>query len=223
MLKTFLSARGRALTTILGVSTLAIASHAVAAGDSVAGRYRYHGGPDVASELVLRDDGRFDYFLMAGSLDEQSRGTWQVDGRTLQLLTVPKPKEAVFSSGAAQPTADGKLVIRVTDQAGRGIAAVHFVLGFNSGPPVEGYTQDYGWSLDQAETRRPTWIEFSVPIYRLRSTRFVIDLSRGNDLSFILTPNDLGTIDFTGIKIDIEQDRLIMHRDGASMTFEIAD
>jgi hypothetical protein len=195
----------------------------VAVETNVAGHYSLHDGPDIASELILRPDGKFEYFLMAGSLDEQSQGTWHVDGDALRLRTTPKPVSAVFAVGPTTSTKDSALVLHVTNPAGGGIASVHFTLGFDTGEPVRGYTQDYGWSLDAAEKRRPSWIDLSVPIYNLRSPRFPIDITKGNELTFILTPNDLGTIDFTDMQIDIQPHRLIMHRDGGLMAFEATE
>jgi hypothetical protein len=212
----------RALAAGLWAASLALAGPAAAAADGPAGRYRLHDGPDVASELILRPDGKFEYFLIAGSLDEQAQGTWRVDGASLRLTTVPKPVPAVFSRGSVSSTAGAKLVIHVTNPAGSGIASVHFTLGFATGPLVKGYTQEYGWSLDDGEQRTPRWIELSVPIYNLRSPRFPLDLPKSNEVTFILTPNDLGTIDFTGLQIDIQPHRLIMHRDGALIPYDAA-
>jgi hypothetical protein len=220
MLGKSVSRAGRALATILCAATMALTSQIAVAGEGLAGRYRLHDGPDVASELILRPDGKFEYFLMAGSLDEQAQGTWRVDGGSLRLKTIPRPVPAVFSRGPTTSNKDGTLVLHVTNPAGRGLASVHFTLGFDAGQPVKGYTQDYGWSLDRGEKRTPRWIEFSVPIYNLRSPRFPVDIANGNELAFILTPNDLGTIDFTGMQIDIQPRRLILHRDGELMMFE---
>ena len=63
-------------------------------------------------------------------------------------------------------------------------------------------------------------IVFSVPIYNLTSPRFPLDLTKGNEQTFILTPNNLGTIDVTGMQVDIQPHRLILHRDGRLMAFE---
>jgi len=208
------------LTLALWAGTMALTSQVAVAGGGLAGHYRLHDGPDVASELILRPDGKFEYFLIAGSLDEQARGTWQVEGDALRLRTIPKPVPAVFSTGPTSSTKSSGLVLHVTNPSGRGIASVHFILGFDTGQPVKGYTQDYGWSLDEGEKRPPRWIELSVPIYNLRSPRFPVDLSKGNELTFILTPNDLGTIDFNGMQIDIRPRRLIMHRGGALIPYE---
>jgi hypothetical protein len=220
MLEPCVSRVRRALAGVLLAATMALASQAAVARDGLAGRYRLHDGPDVASELLLRPNGKFEYFLMAGSLDEQARGSWRVNGGVLRLTTLPKPVAAVFSTGPASSTADGPLVLHVTTPDGHGIASVHFALGFDAGQPMTGYTQDYGWSLDGTEKRTPRWIVFSVPIYNLRSPRFPIDLAKGNELTFILTPNGLGTFDFTGMRIDIQPRRLILHRDGGLMIFE---
>jgi hypothetical protein len=220
MLEHCVSRLCRALARVLLAAALALTSQAAVARDGLAGRYRLHDGPDVASELILRPNGKFEYFLMAGSLGEQAQGSWRVDGGALRLTTIPKPVPAVFSRGPASSTTDGPLVLHVTNPAGRGLASVHFILGFVAGQPVMGYTQDYGWSLDGGEKRTPRWIEFSMPIYNLRSPRFPIDLTKGNALTFILTPNGLGTFDFTGMQIDIQPHRLVLHRDGGLMIFE---
>lgn len=220
MLDQHCSRAGRALSRILIALAAALVSQVALAGDSPAGHYRIADGPDVASELILRPDGKFEYFLSAGSLDEQAQGKWQVAGNALRLLTMPKPVPPVFSAGAITSTPGGTLVLHVTDRAGHGIAAVDFTLGFDTGQPVTDYTQDYGWTLDVREKRTPRWIEFSLPIYNLQSLRFQIDLTKGNELAYILTPNDLGTIDFTDVQIDIQPNRLIMHRAGALITYE---
>lgn len=214
---------GRALPKAIWGGTLAVLSQMAGAGDSPAGRYRILDGPDVASELILRADGRFQYFLSAGSLDEQAQGAWKVEGDELKLTTIPKPVPAAFSIGPSSFDKDGRLNVNVTNPAGRGIASVHFTLGFDTGQPINGYTQDYGWSMDRQEQRTPRWIQFAVPIFDLRSNRFPIDLAKGNRLTFILTPNDLGTIDFEDVHIDIEPRRLIVHRGNALITYEVSD
>lgn len=209
-----------ALTRALWGGTLAVLSQAVFAGDSPVGHYRIKDGPDVASELILRGDGKFQYFLSAGSLDEQAQGVWKVEREKLKLTTIPTPVPAVFSVGPSSSAKDSRLDVHVTNPAGRGIASVHFTLGFDKGKAINGYTQDYGWRMGEEEKRTPRWIELSVPIFNLRSDRFPVDLTKGNRLTFILTPNDLGTIDFKDVRIDVEPGRLIVHRGGALITYE---
>lgn len=198
-------------------------SQSLSAADPLAGRYRIAGGPDVASELVLKPDGSFEYFLSAGSLDEHAKGRWNAEGKVLHLTTLPKPIAPVFSAGSTSTSADAPLILHVTDPNGGGVAAVDLRVGFDTGNTVEDYTQDYGWSMPEQERRTPRWVEFAVPIYQLRSPRFRIDLSKGNVLTFILTPNDIGEIDFTGMRVEVGPGRLIVHRGNALLTFEATD
>src|SRR5882757_8947298 len=156
---------------------LAIAS-AAHAGDGPAGRYRLTGEHDVAAELLLRPDGTYEYALAAGSLDERSAGTWRGDGPTIHLTTTPKPVPPVFAPGAVAKEAGGPLILHVTAPDGQGIAAVDLRVGFDSGDPVVGYTQYYGWSLPEGETRTPRWVELGLEIYDLQSPRFPVDLGK---------------------------------------------
>lgn len=214
----------RAWALAVGALILALGGPAAAAGPAVAGTspagaYRLHQGPDMASELIVKPDGTFDYFLAAGSLDEMAHGTWRAEGKSLRLTTIPKPVPAVFTAGAIATVPEEKMVIHVTAPSGGGIAAVDFTIGFDAGEPVTGYTQDYGWSLASDELRTPRWISFSLAIYGITSQRFPIDLAKGNSQTFILNPNDLGTIDFTDLQIDIEPRKLVVHRWGSELNY----
>lgn len=210
--------------TALGIVVVACAAIGMGQGGASAaepvGLYQLAGGPDAAAEIVLRTDGSFEYFLAAGSLDEHAKGLWKADGRALHLTTLPKPVAAVFAAGAISASRDAPLILHVVDPNGSGIAAVDLRVGFDGGEEAEGYTQDYGWSLSPEDTRVPRWVEFELPIYQLRSQRFSVDLSKGNELSFVLTPNDLGVIDFANVRIDIEPGQLTMHRGAGVLTFK---
>lgn len=188
-----------------------------------AGSYRLAGGPDVASEIVLRPDGSFQYFLIAGSLDEQAKGTWARTGQSLRLTTLPKPKPAVLSLKATARTSEAPLELHVVGLNGRGIAAVDFRIGFDSGDPVENYTQDYGWTLNPSDKRTPKWVEFEIAIYQFHSPRFPIDIAQGNVLTYLLTHNDIGTIDFAPIAIETEPTGLAVHRGNTVMHYETSE
>jgi hypothetical protein len=208
---------------LLLASLSLLISQSSAARSKLEGRYRLSGGPDEAAELILKPGGTFEYFLAAGSLDEHAKGRWQDEHRHLQLTTIPKPVAPVFSTGAASRVADAPLVLHVTGPRGGGIAGVDLRVGFDRGEDIDAYTQDYGWSLPEQERRTPRWVEFGVPIYQLNSQRFLLDLTNGNELTFLLTPNDMGEIDFTGMQIDVEPSRIIIHRGEALMVFSRDD
>jgi len=183
------------------------------------GHYRLAGGPDVAADLAIEADGHFFYVLAAGALDEQASGRWVADGTTIRLTTEPKPRPATIATGAIARTDEGPLKLLVTWPTGDGIAGVDFVIGFDSGDPVTGYTQDYGWTMQPDETRVPRWVELVEPIHGIVSPRFPIDLAKGNALTFVLTPNDLGIHDFEAATVEVRDGELLLHRGDATLRF----
>ena len=52
---------------------------------SLAGHYYLHGVMEVGSELLLKADGRFEYMLAYGALDELASGCWTRNGATVTL------------------------------------------------------------------------------------------------------------------------------------------
>jgi hypothetical protein len=206
----------RAILSLL----LALGSASAAAEPSPEGEYRLVGEQDVASGLRLQPDGRFQYFLIAGALDEGAQGRWSAVGGLVILVTEPKPVPPVFGAAPAGRTDSAALSVRVATPAGHGIAGVDLRIGFDQGPPIEDYTQEDGWSLPAEEKRTPRWIELKVPMHELVSPRFPIDLAAGNALTFTLTPNDLGILDFDGIRIERSGRALVMVRKGARLRYE---
>ena len=177
-----------------------------------AGRYRLADGHDAASELIISADGHFQYALSAGALDEHAEGHWMRMGERIALFTDPKPVPPVFSADPSATREDAKLTLLVAWPNGRGIAGIDFRIGFATGEPVTGYTQDYGWSMPPEDTRLPLWIELAEPIHGVVSSRFPIDLATGHALHFTLTPNDIEVFDFGGAEAEVTPGELHLHR-----------
>src|SRR5947209_13626546 len=98
---------------------LAMMLLAGAAASSPVGHYRLHGVQDAASELNLRANGRFDYALAYGALDEEATGRWRRVGNRILLTTSPKPVPAAFSQAKAGHTDEAPLALHVTAPDGR--------------------------------------------------------------------------------------------------------
>lgn len=199
---------------------LAVSAAADSKARSPAGEYRLVGEQDVASGLRLQPDGRFQYFLIAGALDEQAEGRWTRSDGVVTLVTEPKPVPPRFERATAGRTDSAPLTVKVSSPEGRGIAGVDLRIGFDSGEPVDSYTQEDGWSLPSEERRPPRWIELGVPMHGLASPRFPIDLAAGNVLAFTLVPNDLGRFDFTGVTVRVEKNALLVERHGGRLRYE---
>ncbi|HEX5181598.1 MAG TPA: hypothetical protein VFW19_00460 [Allosphingosinicella sp.] len=203
-----------------GKALLAAFLLAGAPASSPAGHYRLHGVQDAASELVLRADGRFAYALAYGALDEEATGRWRRVGNHILLTTMPKPVPPVFAPGKAARTAEAPFTLHVTTPDGRGIPGIDFRIEFESGAPLQDYiNNDEGWSLPAQEARKPVSVTLALRIYGLVSQRFPIDMATANDLTFVLTPHDLGRVDFEGLPLDIARGKLVMHRNGADLSY----
>lgn len=190
------------------------------AGRGPAGTYRLVGEQDVASGLRLLPNGRFEYFLSAGALDERAEGRWSASGGVVTLATEPKPVPPSFRAGRVGKAQGGPLSVKVISPGGRGIPGIDLRIGFDGGPPVEDYTQEDGWALPADEKRIPRWIELAVPMHNIASPRFPIDLASGNALAFTLVPNDLGVVDFTAVRVEVGKKALIVHRGGGRLRYE---
>jgi hypothetical protein len=199
---------------------LAVGSGVAAKERSPAGDYRLVGEQDVASGIRLKPDGRFQYFLSAGALDEQAEGRWSAAGGVVALVTEPKPVSPLFRQSDPRKTDSAAVTIQVSSPEGHGIAGVDLRIGFDDGAPIDAYTQEDGWSLPAEERRTPRWIELSVPIHGLVSPRFPIDLAAGNTLAFTLIPNDIGVLDFAGVTVSVEEKALIVERGGGQLRYE---
>ena len=199
---------------------LAAGSGVAAKERSPAGDYRLVGEQDVASGFRLKADGHFQYFLIAGALDERAEGRWSAAGGVVALVTEPKPTPPSFRPVEPARTDAAALTVRVGSPEGRGIAGVDLRIGFDEGGPIDSYTQEDGWTLPAEEKRTPRWIELSVPMHGLASPRFPIDLAAGNALAFTLIPNDLGVIDFEGVTVRIEKKALVVERGGGRLRYE---
>lgn len=180
-----------------------------------AGRYRVAEGPDTAGLLDLRADGRFRYFLSEGALDEQAEGTWTETGGDIRLTTEPKPIPPSWARGP--DGGDGSATIRVILADGRELAGIDFRLGLADGASMAGYTQAEGWSFAEPGERRIAWVELHEPIHGIASQRFAIDPPAFGGLVFVLTPNDIGTVDFDQAPLLQRSDDFALDRRGREL------
>ncbi|WP_158014019.1 hypothetical protein [Sphingomonas sanxanigenens] len=187
------------------------AARATGETDPAVGHYSAQLGPDALSALEVNPDGTFDYALSAGALDEQAHGRWMRHGGMLRFTTRPHPVAPLFVA-LVPAHAAGPLSVSVTWPDGQGIAGIDVTVGFDSGEPATGYTQEDGWTLPAGETRVPRWIRLDEPVHGVISPEFRIDPAAGTALAFKLEPNDLGTFDFRDAPVEIDGDDLILHR-----------
>jgi hypothetical protein len=207
------------LIILLALCAAAPAPAPAPAADAVSGKYRLAAGPDTAAELVLKPDGKFEYALEAGALDQHAAGRWTRHGDVLVLETLPKPVAPVFRVAPRSAPAADAPTLRVTSPNGHGISGVDFRLGFDTGGPIEDYTQKTGWTLPTDDHRHPRWIELAEPIYGIVSPHYPITDDAPGTLNFVIVPNDIGVVDFSGAEVDVLPGGLLVHRGQMEMRF----
>jgi hypothetical protein len=201
------------------IIALALLASPAFAAPSLVGNYRLASGPDVAGALEIAADHRFRYFLSAGALDEQVAGRWADEGGKVCLYTEPRPVPPQFTL-TPRSTPSGEVpTLLVKWPNGRGIAGVDFAIGFDSGEPLTGYTQDYGWTMPQDDSRVPRWVELVVPMHGLKSPRLMLDGEARGTINVLLTPNDLGVVDFQGACLEARDQAFFLKRGSGEMRF----
>jgi hypothetical protein len=206
----------RLLFAALSIATPQIATAQV---PDFIGEYDLAEGPDVGGGLVIQNDGRFRYMLAAGALDERAEGRWERRGDAICLFTEPKPVPPAFTR-IAPIAVDGTVpTILVTWPNGRGIAGVDFVLRFDSGDPIDGYTQVDGWAMPEDDPRIPRWIELREPIYHIDAPVIRLDDADRGKLHLRLDPNDIGVVAFDGACLTQSGTTALLRRPEGTMRF----
>lgn len=97
----------------------AYAADCARADPSIAGQYYLRGVMEVGSELRLQANGRFDYMLAYGALDELASGCWSRQGSVVTLIASKFEANAddpmKFERLELQIAPGGKLVRRFND------------------------------------------------------------------------------------------------------------
>jgi hypothetical protein len=205
----------RSIAIILAAAATLAAGFPSQARSPYAGRYRVAVGPDTAGGLELGADGKFRYALSEGALDEHAEGTWTETGGDIRLTTAPKPIPPSFARGPDAGADAPTIHVRLAD--GRDLAGVDFRIGLSTGASMAGYTQAEGWSFDGPGERKIAWVELVEPIYGVVSPRFTIDPPAAGALVFVLTPNDIDTVDFQNAQLERWTDDFVLHRGGRAL------
>ncbi|MFH1794192.1 MAG: hypothetical protein ABIF45_06810 [Pseudomonadota bacterium] len=93
-LRTLLTAAALATATVAAHSPAGAASAlgpACGKGDAhIPGHYSLHGVMEVGSEIVLRKDGSFEFYLAYGANDQYGKGCWTQHGKNVALIPAGK-------------------------------------------------------------------------------------------------------------------------------------
>lgn len=175
---------------------------------------------EMAAELVLHPDGRFDYGLSYGALDEEASGRWSVtaDAVTLRSDPVTPPAYSFEDKGAEHP---GTVTAKLEVQAGPNPQFFSFALTGDGIAPIAADVGSDGEAvLAYDPAHPPSAIRVLLPIHELVSQPFPLDLARdGRRIVVRFTPNDLGRVMFEDALLPVTDDGLQMERFGRTIAF----
>ncbi|MGK5026624.1 hypothetical protein [Janthinobacterium sp. RB2R34] len=180
------------------------------------GRYGLKRKIEVASQIVLRADGRFSYELLYGATEEAAQGRWSVRGGELVLQGDAASRAAPFVLQAPRggDAVDGpaSVIVEYRDEPVAGIA----LLALGDAPQLaRGVSSEQPWPVPFAGPLRH--LVLSHP----ETGRATIALAkrRGGLLRFLVYPPPAGLRDFHAV-IGIEEGRLLWDRDGQLIRYD---
>jgi hypothetical protein len=194
-----------AAALLLVVPGVAAAAPASRAGD-------YDGGQtEMAARLRLLPDGRFQYALSYGALDEFAKGRWREEGGRVLLTTEPAPKPPHFAVVSDTATKDGRLYATLSDpELMQGAPLTLAVTYEGADRPVFVEAEENGRvPLDPG--RRAVAIVPDLPVFPQPLAAHPLGPG-GRRIVFRFEPNDLGVAAFRDEPLEVAGDALVLRR-----------
>ncbi len=202
---------------LLLVAAATGAGPATAQSGSLAGVYD-GGQMEIAAALELRSDGRFNYALSYGALDEQAAGRWTVSGDRVLLSSNPVVAPRVFLVSRGRGP-EG--ILQLSLDVPRGVSRQYFdamVTGGN-GQTQKVQLSEEGLFMPFSRADPPTVVRLVLQIFRVASEPVKLDPSSGYAVQFRFEPNDIGKVDFRAEPLRIVNGDLVLGRHGRTLRF----
>jgi hypothetical protein len=167
---------------------------------------------EMAAGLELSANGRFQYGLSYGALDEQAEGKWTVSGDRVVLTSDPvTAPRLIYLGQKAAPAGRFQITLEIP----KGMTAQYFRGMFVTAKGHGGNEQlsddePRSWPIDRADP--PIKAVVALPMFELHGDPVAIDPAKGYWLQFRFEPNDLGKVDFKATPLAIEGGDLLLDR-----------
>ena len=173
---------------------------------------------EMGAELLLKADGRFQYGIAYGALDEEAEGTWVADGDKV-LLTSDKVTPPRFLFLGQRPAPAGVLKLSVEAPQGMSLQYFDAAIRLAKGGAAGRQLTDDGLTVPFTAGDPPVKVQLFLPMFEQKSDVVTIDPAKGYWLSFRFEPNDLGKADFRGEPLAIDKGDLLLQRFGRTIRF----
>jgi hypothetical protein len=179
----------------------------------------YDGGQmEIAAALELKPDGRFNYALSYGALDEQAEGRWTVSGDRVLLSSNPVVAPRLFLVSRSRAP-EGLLQLSL--DVPRGVSRQYFdaLITRGNGQTQKVQLREDGLSLSFGRADPPTAVQLVLQMFRVASEPVRLDPSSGYLVQFRFEPNDIGKADFRAEPLRIVNGALVLERHGRTLRF----
>ncbi len=173
--------------------------------DEIAGHYVLRGVMEVGSELLLKPDGTFEYYLSYGAADYWAKGTWKRLQGTVVLNTSGK-EEPPFRLAGSSSTSEPGSRVRVKNVQGQPVEHIEVVLRTASAE-AEARTNGEGSAIFAAREGRSVLLR--VPVYGVEEGPFEINPAH-NDFNFEINGEAITQVRFRDERLVIEGKDLVL-------------
>ncbi len=173
---------------------------------------------EIAAALDLREDGRFDYGLSYGALDETASGRWRQEGERIVLDSDPFVPPSLLLASIEPRTGGLEILLDLPDGLSRQYFSAE--IAFRNGEAQEFQLGDDGLTLDPNPANPPAALRLLLPLFELASDTVRLEDGEGWLVRMTFEPNDLGKADFADTSLDIEGETLLLERHGRRIRFE---
>jgi hypothetical protein len=173
--------------------------------------------PEVGAALRLDANGRFEYSLSYGALDETAQGTWTADGNGIVLTSDPV-KAPIIQYLGYQGGKGSELVVSLDAPPQLPIQLFSAFLLQPNGTVSEVPFQDSSLHIPMTGATVPTKIAVAISVYQVTSPAYDISPAVGS-LRFRFVPNDLGKVELDHHRLPWDSDGFDLDRLGLMIHF----
>jgi hypothetical protein len=207
-----------ASSVLLVAAESAVTGRAMAQSTSLVGTYDGR-QMEMAAGLELLANGRFQYGLAYGALDEQAAGKWTSGGDRV-LLTSDPVTPARFVLVSQSRSAPGML--RVDLDVPKGVSRQYFnaLITKANGQTERRQLAEDGLLLPFAAAEAPITLRLSVQMFDIASGPVRLDANSGYSVRFRFEPNDICKVSFQATPLKIVNGELLLDRHGRTIRFQ---
>lgn len=182
----------------------------------------YEGGAtEIAAGLYLHGDGRYDFALVYGALDEESAGEWTADRDAVYLTSdAYVPPRIALAGYRAEPGRAFTFLLDLPAGASRQYFDVE--VQQEDGQLATHQMSEDGLVLNPGEGERPVAVRLLFPLLDLASPAQVIQPGSGAQVRFRFEPNDAGKVSFERERLPRVEGGLRFERHGRALVLHPA-